>query len=112
MLQDHIKTADASAEKHVPYISIENCPSCNGVCVTVTVGKETIHPSTKEHSIKAITLYGITNDDKTEQLSFTQLGDENTMPKIIAAVKAGKYKKFIATSYCNLHGLWEGSLEI
>lgn len=111
-LSNYTKTADATKEKHVPHISVGNCDGCNGIIVTIKVGKETLHPSTVEHAIKTIALYGLADGEKVEQLAVTQLGDENSIPCVVVHIKAGKYKKLIATSYCNLHGLWENELEL
>jgi superoxide reductase len=108
----HIKTADMTTEKHVPFITVTNCSTCGELSVTIQVGKEAIHPSTVEHAIKTITVYGITKEDKLEQLTIFQLGDENTVPRVRTSVKKEKYKELTVTSYCNLHGLWENSISI
>lgn len=110
-LANYLKTEDAAKEKHVPFIEAKECASCGELNVTIQVGKEVLHPSTVEHSIKTITLYGL-KGDKLEQLTVFQLGDENTVPRVRTSVKKGKYEKLVATSYCNLHGLWENSLAL
>ena len=109
---NYLKTEDQGQEKHVPNMDVKECPTCGELSVTIQVGKEVIHPSTSEHSIKTITLYGITKEEKLEQLTVFHLGDENTVARVKTSVKKGKYSKFKATSYCNLHGLWENSVNL
>ena len=111
-INEYLKTADAGKEKHVPEISVAECNSCGGLRVRVIVGKEVLHPSTPEHSIKTIAIYGVTNEAKIDQLAVFQLGDENTKPLVRASIVKDKYAKLLATSYCNLHGLWENSFEL
>jgi len=111
-INEYLKTADDGKEKHVPDISIKDCSSCGELSVTIQVGKEVIHPSTKEHAIKTISVYGVTSDGKLQQLTVFQLGDENTVPRVRTSVMKGTYTAILATSYCNLHGLWENSQKI
>ena len=111
-INDYIKTSDEGQEKHVPDIDFEDCFCSEDLCVKIQVGRNVLHPSTATHSIKTIILYGVTNEDKLEQLTVFQLGDENTKPCIKTTVQRDKYKKLIATSYCNLHGLWAGERKV
>jgi superoxide reductase len=111
-IANNIKSGDEGKEKHTPDISTKECSTCGELSVTIQVGKETLHPSTDIHSIKTITLYGETAEGKLEQLTSFQLGDENTIPRVKTSIKKGKYTKLIATSYCNLHGLWENEVTI
>jgi superoxide reductase len=110
-ISEYLKTADEGKEKHVPAIDVKECSTCGELSVTIQVGKEVLHPSTVEHSIKTITLYG-DKEGKLEQLTVFQLGDQNTVARVRTAVIKGQYKKLVATSYCNLHGLWEGSVDL
>ncbi len=112
-LSELIKKASAEGkEKHVPNIDVKECSTCNELSATLQVGKDVLHPSTVEHAIKTIILYGVTKEGKLEQLTLFQLGDENTVPRVRTSVKKGKYTKLIATSYCNLHGLWENEVTL
>jgi superoxide reductase len=111
-LNNYLKQADEGKEKHTPDISVRNCSGCGELNITIHVGKEVLHPSTNIHSIKTITLYGITKENKIEQLTVFQLGDENTVPRVRTSVKKDIYIKLIATSYCNLHGLWENEINL
>ncbi|OGI11191.1 MAG: hypothetical protein A2Y40_04925 [Candidatus Margulisbacteria bacterium GWF2_35_9] len=111
-ISKNIKTEDTGMEKHVPFISAKECATCGELSVTIQVGQNVIHPSTVEHSIKTITLYGKTKEGALKQLTLFQLGDENTVARVRTSVIKGTFTELIATSYCNLHGLWEGSLKI
>ena len=109
---NYIKKNDNGSEKHLPDIQVKNCEKCGEYLVTVQIGKEILHPSTAEHSIKTITLYGVTKTNSLEQLTQFQLGNEHTLPKVRASVKKENLKSLIATSYCNLHGLWENQVKL
>lgn len=111
-INDYVKTSDEGKEKHVPHIDVKECSACGEMSVTIQVGKEVIHPSTTEHSIKTITLYGVTGEGKLEQLTIFKLGDENVVARVKTSIKKGKYAKLIAASYCNLHGLWENETAV
>jgi len=107
-----IKNSDQGKEKHLPDISIKACSSCGELSVTIQVGKELIHPSLIEHHINTIILYGLTKEDQLKQLSLFQLGEEMTIPRVRTTIKKDQFKKLIATSYCNIHGLWENEIAI
>lgn len=106
-IKDYLKTADEGKEKHVPDIDVKDCPTCGEMSVTIQVGKDTLHPSTPEHFIKTIILYGVTEKGVLEELTVFQLGEQNTVPRVKTSVKKGRYTKLLATSFCNIHGLWE-----
>ncbi|KPA15611.1 superoxide reductase, partial [Candidatus Magnetomorum sp. HK-1] len=97
-LSESIKQEDQGKEKHVPDIDVKECASCGELSVTIQIGKDIMHPSTKEHSIKTITLYGITTSNMLKQLSTIVLGDENTIPRVRTSVKKGEFKELIATA--------------
>lgn len=110
---DYIKTQEAEGkEKHVPAIDIKECSSCNELIVTVQVGKEVMHPSTVEHHIKYIQLFGEKNDNKFVHISTMELGEENTLPRGKVNIKKDGFKNIIALSFCNIHGIWENNLEV
>lgn len=112
-IQEFLKKSEAEGkEKHVPDFIIDTCGHSGQHMVTIAVGKEILHPSTAEHSIKTITLYGVTDDDKLKELTVFQLGDENTPPVVRTTVKKEGFKQLIATSYCNLHGLWQSQIDL
>jgi superoxide reductase len=120
------QTADWKAEKHVPVIE---CPdqvkAGESFAVTVTVGKEIAHPNTTEHHIRWIALYFHGEGDKFPyqlgQADFTAHGESvaganqgpaYTHPRATIWVKLSEPGVLYATSYCNIHGLWQSSREI
>ena len=87
-------TVEASNEKHLPAVSIEN-----GV-VNVSVGSVE-HPMLEEHSIEWVYLE-------------TERGGQRVALKPGEAPKAsfllGEDKPVAVYAYCNLHGLWKTEL--
>lgn len=84
-------TVEASAEKHIPEVSV------NGRLVHVKIGSEP-HPMTAEHHIQFIYLQ-------------TENGGQMQCLKIDAKAHAMfavlEQKPLNAYAYCNLHGLWK-----
>lgn len=84
-------TVEASAEKHIPVVDIQNNK------VEVTVGS-VLHPMVEEHYIEWILL----STNKKNQRQVLKPGDS---PK--ATFYIGEDEKVTAVyAYCNLHGLW------
>lgn len=86
---------EASTEKHIPAVSMEDCK------VSVAVG-ETLHPMLEEHYIKWIYL----QTDKGGQRKALNPGEE---PKAEFCLQNEKAVAVFA--YCNLHGLWKKEVE-
>jgi len=103
---EFIKGGDWKGEKHVPVIEINKAD--DKFNVEVSVGKEIPHPNTIEHHIKWIDLY-VKYDDSplVVHLAHFEFTPVTTYPKASVEIKLEKSGKFIATSYCNIHGLWE-----
>jgi superoxide reductase len=40
------------------------------------------------------------------------LGPVYASPKVITHVKVNEFKRLFALEYCNIHGLWENSIEV
>ncbi len=99
-------------EKHLPHIEINPCNTCGELSVMVRVGKEIFHPSTKEHFIEHIALHALTNEGALVFITRFELGREKTVPYVKTHIKKGMFKKIFAVSLCNLHGLWESSVDI
>lgn len=101
-------------EKHVPEIElIKDHGSAGSNFVKVTVGKEVPHPNTVEHHIEWIELYGITKDKKTINLGKINFEPVYTEPTVSFHVNdLDNFKYFIALEYCNIHGVWENTLEV
>ncbi|MCI2106051.1 MAG: desulfoferrodoxin [Intestinimonas sp.] len=84
-------SVDASAEKHVPVVSV------SGNLVTVTVGS-TPHPMEEKHFIQWIYL-------ETEQGGQRKCLKPGAEPRAVFALDADR--PVAAYAYCNLHGLWK-----
>lgn len=89
------KTADATTEKHVPYI--EEHPTG----YVVKVGKEVAHPMLPEHFIEFIEI--IIDGDRVYR-KYLKPGDEP-----LACFEVKKGATIVAREYCNIHGLWKSS---
>jgi len=107
-LGELIKTGlQEGKEKHVPVIEIID----GGKGVKITVGKEVPHPNTIEHHIKWIALFGVKNGVAVH-ITTSDLGPTYGIPEVTAHVNTEGLSELIAVEYCNLHGLWEGSLKL
>jgi len=123
---EQIQSADWKAEKHVPVIEGPGEVSADeNFSVTVSVGKEIAHPNTTEHHIRWIQLYFKPEGDKFtyqignfeftahgESVEGANAGPAYTNHSVTASLKINKPGTLIATSLCNIHGLWESSLDI
>ncbi len=85
---------DASAEKHVPVVTV------SGDSVTVAVGAAA-HPMTEEHFIEWIYL----QTEHGGQRKCLRPGDA---PGAVFALKGDK--ALAAYAYCNLHSLWKAEV--
>lgn len=88
-------SAEASKEKHIPVIKVEDH------LVTVTVGSVE-HPMTEEHHISWISL-------STKQGNQRKPLTPGGAPVIEFAITDGD-EVVAAYAYCNLHGLWVSKL--
>lgn len=117
------QTADWKAEKHVPVIE---CPDevneDEMFDVRVSIGKEIAHPNTTEHHIRWIHLFFRPDGDKFgyqignyefsahgESVEGPNTGPVYTNHSVTATCKIKKPGMLHATSFCNIHGLWENS---
>ncbi|MGB9780756.1 class II SORL domain-containing protein [Caldanaerobacter sp.] len=113
------QSGDWKGEKHVPVIhSPEKVEKGEPFEVKVVIGEEIPHPNTLEHHIKWIKVYFQGEGDKFPveigNYNFTSHGEYGTFtePEVTVKFKIEKSGKIYATSYCNIHGLWENSKEI
>lgn len=125
-LKEQLQTADWKSEKHVPVIDCpDTVPADEMFDVNVSIGKEVAHPNTTEHHIVWIGLFFKPEDDNFTydigQFSFNAHGASVRGPDtgpvythhgVTARMKTSKPGTLYASSYCNIHGLWEGSKEI
>ena len=123
---DMIQTADWKGEKHVPVIDApDNVETGKPFEVTVAVGKEIPHPNTTEHFIAWIDLYFKPNNGKFafhvghvdfrahgESVKGPNQGPVFTEPKAAFTLTLTQPGTLVATSLCNIHGLWESSRDI
>lgn len=85
-------TTDASTEKHIPVVEI------NDDNVVVQIGS-ILHPMTEEHFIEFVIL----ETNLGSQIHYLKPGDEAK-----TSFKLNNYEKVVAVyDYCNLHGLWK-----
>ena len=119
ILQDFIKTGDWKGEKHVPaIIAPASIKAGEAAQIKVCVGEEIAHPNTLEHHIAWIKLFYVAEGSQVlvelANSEFAANGELEcfTEPTLFANVKLPKSGKLVAVSYCNIHGLWENSLDI
>jgi superoxide reductase len=122
-MKDLFQTADWKKEKHVPVIECPDQVKKGEVFqVKLTVGKEIAHPNTTEHHISWIEAYFIADGEKFPyqigRFEFTAHGASAQGPntstmftssEVVCSFKTDKKGTIVAGSYCNIHGLWQGS---
>ncbi|MDP8233179.1 MAG: class II SORL domain-containing protein [Candidatus Saelkia tenebricola] len=120
-LKDLFQSADWKQEKHVPVIDIVEQGEI--VKIAITVGKEIPHPNTTEHHICWIEVYFVAEGEKIpsqlgrfeftshgESIGAPNAGSVHTSPEVVVSFKAEKPGTILASSYCNIHGLWQSSV--
>ena len=124
MSKKWIQTADWKTEKHVPVIDIKGIKE--GVAVVmVTVGKEIAHPNTTNHHIKWMDLFFWPEGEKFPveigYCTFDHHGESAQGPDSSGiysepvakfVFKTEKSGTLMATSYCNIHGLWKSEADL
>ena len=125
-LKELYQSADWKKEKHVPVIDAPAAAKKGeAVKVTITVGKEIAHPNTTEHHIRWIELYFLADGEKfpsqVARSEFTVHGESaqgpNTStifsdPAVTITMKTDKPGTLMASSYCNIHGLWSSAAKL
>jgi superoxide reductase len=125
-LGDFFQTEDWKKEKHVPVIECpDSVKSGDPFQITVSIGKEISHPNTTEHHIRWIQVFFHPEGEQyAYQIAhcwFTAHGESvegaNQGPAYThhSATVTAMIKKpgvIHALSFCNIHGLWENSVEI
>jgi superoxide reductase len=113
------QSGDWKGEKHVPVIHAPNSIKKGEIVeVNVNIGEEIAHPNTFEHHISWIKVYfkpeGRNFPIEIGSYDFAAHGEYDvfTEPSVSLKFKAEKSGTILATSYCNIHGLWENSKEI
>ena len=123
---DLLQQADFKSEKHAPAIDCPQSIAADApVTVTASIGKEIAHPNTTEHHIAWIELYFKPDSEKfAHQLSACRFvahgaspkganqGPAFTEPVCQTTVKLKESGTIFATSFCNIHGLWESQARV
>ena len=101
-------------EKHVPIIDAPSSVKAGEpFMVTVEVGKNVPHPNTVEHHIKSIQLYALAEGSQyVVNVGTFELGPTFVVPKVTLPVILQKDSTLYALGYCNIHGVWDNSVEI
>lgn len=123
---DFYQAADWKQEKHAPVIDAPDSVSAGDkFVIKAEIGKEIAHPNTTEHHIRWIKLYFKPTEDKFiyelgsynfnahgEAVKGANEGPCYTEPQLSTTISLKQSGTLYATSYCNIHGLWESSKEI
>ncbi|MDP3786092.1 MAG: class II SORL domain-containing protein [Candidatus Omnitrophota bacterium] len=125
-IKELFQSADWKAEKHVPVIEApQKAKKGEFFKIAVTVGKEIPHPNKTEHHISWIEVYFHPEGEKFPyqigRADFSAHGASvngpdtssvYTHPELTLSLKTDKAGTIYASSYCNIHGLWQNSLRI
>lgn len=113
-----VQSGDWKSEKHVPVIHLPEDLSAEKLEIKVVVGDEIAHPNTLEHHIAWMKLFFMPGGGKfpieigSYVCSAHGESEVYSEPVIKASVKLPGNGVLQALSYCNLHGLWESSVEL
>ena len=125
-INDLLQSADWKKEKHVPVIDApDKGKKGEWINATLTVGKEIAHPNTTEHHIRWISVFFLPDGEKfphqIAEIDFCAHGESAAGPNMstvyahpqaIVVFKTEKPGTIMASSYCNIHGLWQSSKKI
>lgn len=118
-LSNQYQSGDWKNEKHVPTIQApESVKKGEVVTINISIGESDPHPNTFEHYISWMKVYfkpeGAKFPVEIGTYDFGAHGEFDlfTEPDVKLNFKAEKSGTIFATSYCNIHGLWENSKEL
>ena len=125
-IKELFQEADWKNEKHVPVIVAQDAvKKGEAVTVEVSVGKAIAHPNTTEHHIRWIEVYFLPDGGKfpyqIARIDLTAHGESAegpntstvfTHPEATLSIKTDKKGTILASSYCNIHGLWQSTSEL
>jgi len=113
------QSGDWKGEKHVPVIHApETTKAGENVEVQIIIGEEIPHPNTFEHHIVWIKLYyqqeGAKFPVEIGTYNFGSHGENDlyTDASVTTKFQVEKSGTLIASSYCNIHGLWENTAQL
>ncbi|HCS75967.1 MAG TPA: superoxide reductase [Clostridiales bacterium] len=114
-----LQSGDWKGEKHVPVIHApEKVKADEGFELKVSIGDAVKHPNTFEHYIAWFKVFYMEDGGKfpveVANFTFSAHGEAGVFSEPVCAtqLKLSKSGKFYAISYCNIHGLWENSVDI
>ena len=121
--KDLFQSADWKTEKHIPVIeAADKARKGDLLSIKVSVGKEIPHPNTTAHHIRWIEVYFHPAGEKfpyqIARCEFSSHGESvqgpdtssvYTHPEVTLKFKTEKPGIIFASSYCNIHGLWQSS---
>jgi superoxide reductase len=122
-IKELFQSADWKQEKHVPAIEMPQAVKKDEpIEIKVNVGKEIPHPNTTEHHIEWIEVFFLPEGEKFPhtigRFEFSAHGASTdgpntssiyTQPDVVTTLKTGKPGTVLASSFCNIHGLWSSS---
>lgn len=125
-LGELFQTEDWKKEKHVPVIECpDSVKSGEMFDIKVSLGKEVSHPNTTEHHIRWIQVYFHPEDEKyayqialcefgahAESVEGANEGPVTTHHRATVTAMIKKPGTIHALSLCNIHGLWENSMDV
>ncbi len=125
-MKEVYQSADWKKEKHAPAIEApESAKKGESVVVTVSVGREIAHPNTTAHHIRWIEVYfhpdGAKFPSQVARFDFTAHGESAdgpdtstiyTQPSVQCSFRTERPGTIMASSYCNIHGLWESARKL
>lgn len=116
LLTQTVQSGDWKNEKHVPVLHAEACEG--GYKIKACIGEEIGHPNELAHHIAWIKVFfqpeGFNFPIEVGSYQFAAHGEEEvySSPEVEVKIKSQKGGTIYAMSYCNIHGLWENSMEI
>ena len=125
-LHEFVKAADWKNEKHVPAIAAPaSAKAGDWVEISVPVGKDIPHPNTTEHHMSWIAIHFVPEGAKLSyelgRFEFSAHGQSAkganegpvyTDSRVTVRVRLLTSGTIYATTYSNIHGLWESSQHI
>jgi superoxide reductase len=120
------QTGDWKREKHIPLIEApDSVKKGEFFKIEVTIGKEIAHPNKTEHHIRWIDVYFLPQGEKflyqVGKVEFSAHGASTQGPDTSSvythhaaslSFKTDKPGTIFASSFCNIHGLWQNSKEL
>ncbi|MFQ6107464.1 MAG: class II SORL domain-containing protein [Thermoplasmata archaeon] len=102
-------------EKHTPTIEAPTRARADEAFdLTIVVGKEVPHPNLLEHHIKWIRVF-VEEKGRSHNpihVGTYDMGPTYMEPRVSFPLKLKKSSTVYALGYCNLHGIWENSVDI